>query len=144
MSEKRLWDYLKDHVGGWGHFDRIESHATSLGRPDVNYCIDGVDGDIELKIYDPRRGGFILRANQNAWFGKRLRANGRCFVIARYDYSGGKRFLLIEGKNAKHLIHDRSYEGWANQASLIWEDRIDWEVLKDVLVGRGTAWANPN
>lgn len=137
MTEKRLWDTLKEGMDHTGHFDRIESHATSQGRPDVNYCIDGREGDIELKIYDRKRGGFILRASQNAWFCNRIRSgSSRAFILARYDDEFGKStFLLIDGKNSRHLIHDRSYEGWKEQSRLIWSQKINWSELKAVLKG---------
>jgi len=140
MTEKRLWDTLKEGMGHTGHFNRIESHATSQGRPDVNYCIDGFEGDIELKIYDRRRGGFILRANQNSWFCNRVRSGStRCFILARYDDDyGNVQYLLIPGSKSRALIHDRSYEGWRQQAKLIWDDRINWSQLKAELKGTAT------
>lgn len=137
MTEARLWKTLKDGMDHTGHFDRIESHATSQGRPDVNYCIDAREGDVELKIYDRKRGGFILRASQNAWFCNRTRAGAaRAFILARYDDNqGNETYMLIRGKNSRALIHDRSYEGWLAQAELVWKDKINWSELKAVLKG---------
>jgi hypothetical protein len=139
MTEKRLWGALKEGLDHAGHFDRIESHAVSQGRPDVNYCIDGREGDIELKIFDRKRGGFILRSSQNAWFCNRVRSGStRCFILARYDADNGRAFyLLIDGKNSRALIHDRSYEGWLKQARTIWEEKINWSELKAALKGTG-------
>ena len=134
MSEKRLWDYIRGGIGHAGHFDRIESTFTVAGRPDVNYCIDGCEGDFELKIYDKRKGGFVLRSGQVAWHAKRVQAKGRCFIIARYD-GPKKLFLLIHSKNAKHLAHDRSFEGWLAQSALVWEGSINWSKLKATLKG---------
>lgn len=136
MSEKRLWEYVRGGIGHSGHFDRIESTFTVNGRPDVNYCIDGRIGDVELKVYDKKRGGFIIRSSQIAWFRSRIANKGLCFILARYDYSeAGKIFLLIPGENAHHLTHDRSFEGWKNQAKLIWANTINWSELKAVLKG---------
>lgn len=145
MTEKRLWQTLKDGMDHTGHFDRIESHAVSQGRPDVNYCIDGCVGDIELKIFDRKRGGFVLRANQNAWLCQRVRAKGRCFVLARHDDSfGNQTFLLIEGNRSRALIHDRSFETWRDQAKMVWPGRINFSELKAVLKGTGPDQASPN
>ena len=140
MTEKRLWATLKEGMDHTGHFDRIESHATSQGRPDVNYCIDGREGDIELKVYDPKRGGFILRSSQNAWFCNRVRSGSvRCFILARHDDNfGNQTYMLIFGSRSRELIHDRSYEGWLAQASLIWKQKINWSELKAVLKGTAT------
>lgn len=138
MTEKRLWQTLKDGLDHAGHFDRIESHATSQGRPDVNYCIDACVGDIELKIYDRKRGGLILRANQNAWICNRVRHGGRVFILARYDDEfGNATYMLIPGSRSKELIHDRSYDGWYNQATFAWQNKINWSELKAVLKGTG-------
>lgn len=146
MTEKRLWDTVKAGMDHTGHFDRIESHATSQGRPDVNYCIDGREGDIELKIYDKKRGGLILRANQNAWFCNRTRCGGkRAFILARYDDNfGNATYLLIDGKNSRQLIHDRSFEGWLSQARIVWKDKINWSELKAVLKGTDQTDQSPN
>lgn len=137
MTEKRLWETLKEGLDHTGHFDRIESHAVSVGRPDVNYCIDGREGDIELKIFDRKRGGFVLRASQNAWFCKRHRSGSRrIFILARYDdNSGNQMFLLISGNKSRNLIHDRSFEGWIAQADIIWQGQINWSELKAALKG---------
>jgi hypothetical protein len=139
MTEKVLWNTIKDAIGHIGHFDRIESHATSQGRPDVNYCIDGLEGDIELKVFDKKKGGFVLRANQNAWFCKRTKAGAvRAFILARHaDDFGNKTYLLIHGRASRTLIHDRSYEGWANQAMIVWKNVPDWMELKTALLATG-------
>lgn len=140
MTEKRLWTTLKDGMDHTGHFDRIESHATSQGRPDVNYCIDGREGDIELKVFDTRKGGFVLRSSQNAWFCNRVRSGStRNFILARYDDTfGNSQYLLIPGYASRNLIHDRSYEGWKAQAKLIWDHKINWSELKAELKGMAT------
>ena len=145
MTEKRLWDTLKDGLDHAGHLDRIESHATSQGRPDVNYCIEGCMGDIELKIYDRKKGGFVLRANQNAWMQNRTRHSGRCFILARHDGDQGqKTYLLIEGRKSRALIHERGYFVWAAQAKVIWTDKINFSELKALLKGTGADQASPN
>lgn len=146
MSEARLWKTLKEGMDHTGHFDRIESHATAQGRPDVSYCIDGREGNIELKVFDPRRGGFILRASQNSWFCKHHKAGSeRAFILARYDLSShGIIYLLIRGEESRNLIHDRSFETWKSLACQIWTDRINWSELKAVLKGTGLVPASPN
>ena len=145
MTEKRLWQTVKDGLDHAGHLDRIESHSTSQGRPDVNYCIDGCMGDIELKIFDKRKGGLVLRANQNAWFCNRVRHNGRCFILARYDNDfGNSTFILIEGRHSRALIHDRSYETWRDLAKCLWQNKINFSELKAVLKGTGADQPSPS
>lgn len=145
MSEAKLWRTLRDAVGHIGHWDRIESHAVSQGRFDVNFCIEGDVGDIELKIYDPKRGGLILRANQNAWACNRVKAGGNAWILARYDFNAKPEFLLIPAYRSRSLIHDRSYEGWLSQATHVWVGQIDWEAfLKIVRSGTATGKASPS
>jgi hypothetical protein len=144
MSEARLWKTTRDAVGHIGHWDRIESHSASQGRFDVNACIEGDTFDIELKIYDSKRGGFVLRASQNAWACNRVRAGGNAWIFARYD-GAQEEFLLIPAKNSRALIHDRSYEGWAKQAVKIWYGKPQWqEFLRIVRSGTATDKASPN
>lgn len=132
MSEARLWRTVRDAVGHIGHWDRIESHSASQGRFDVNACIDGVTFDIELKIYDGRRGGLVLRANQNAWACNRVRAGGIAWIFARYD-GAEEEYLLIPANRSRELIHDRSYAGWARQAIKIWRGKPDWQEFLQIV-----------
>lgn len=136
--EQVLWDHLRAGIGHMGHFDRIESTFTVNGRPDVNYCIEGREGDLELKVYDPNRGGFVLRSSQNIWFKRRVKDGGNCWLMARYDYAagGGKRYLLIRGDEVHKLAHDRSYETWLSAAIRIWDNDINWSELKAYLKGK--------
>lgn len=147
MSEAKLWRTLRNAIGHVGHWDRIESHATSQGRPDVNWCTESCVADIELKIYDVKRGGFILRANQNAWMQQRTRAGvgGNAWIFARFDSVEGPIYLLIPGNRSRALIHERSYEAWHNQAAWVWQGEVDWTIWMN-LVRAGTAMdpANPS
>lgn len=145
MSEAKLWRTIRDAVGHIGHWDRIESHAVSQGRFDVNFCIEGDVGDVELKIFDQRRGGFVLRANQNAWACNRVRAGGNAWILARYDLNAETEYLLIPGNRSRKLIHDRSYEGWLIQSEKVWVGKVDWqEFLQTVREGTATDKASPN
>ena len=55
MSEAALWRRVRKGLPG--HLVRVEN-AVEAGTPDVNYCIDGAEGWIELKQLDrwPARG----------------------------------------------------------------------------------------
>lgn len=136
--EQVLWDYIRDNMAHMGHFDRIESTFTVNGRPDVNYCIDGREGDMELKVYDPKRNGFVLRSSQNIWFKKRIKDGGNCWLFARYDYmpSGVKRYLLIRGSDVHKLAHDRTYDTWLAVASVVWDGSVNWSEFKAYIKGK--------
>jgi hypothetical protein len=71
-----------------GHFERVENTVAS-GTPDVDYCISGRAGKVELK-YAPRLPvrsttpvlgrGKGLRKTQVRWIAKRNIAGGSVFV----------------------------------------------------------------
>lgn len=70
------------------HFERVEN-AVASGTPDVDYCINGCAGKLELKYTQrhPARAttpvlgrGNGLRRSQIVWIWRRLRAGGRVFV----------------------------------------------------------------
>ena len=60
-----------------GHASAVESHATSPGIPDVDFCIDGVEGHIELKI----AGNGGMRPTQLLWFRQRVRAGANPWIM---------------------------------------------------------------
>lgn len=70
------------------HFERVEN-TVAMGTPDVDYCISGASGKIELKYMDrhpvrrttPVLGrGMGMRRSQLIWAHKRMRAGGRVFL----------------------------------------------------------------
>lgn len=69
------------------HFQRIENMA-GVGNPDVEYCIAGNTGHIELKQAkkNPKSGTTVLgrgkgmRRSQLVWATRRTRAAGRVFL----------------------------------------------------------------
>ena len=95
-SEQQLWVKVRDKIAHFGHFSRIESVCTT-GYPDVDYCLDGVEGNIELKFCRdwPKRAstkvfkeGHNLRTEQSKWFKLRLKAGAKnLFIMAQVDKS---------------------------------------------------------
>lgn len=99
MDEHSFWKKLQRHLPR-GDYSRIES-AVTPGFPDVSYCVDGVEGMLELKYRSeaPKRDstsvfpdGKGLRPQQVAWMCKRLRHGGRVFMAAGV----GKATYLIK------------------------------------------------
>lgn len=94
IKESSVWKWIRDlpeKVGPKLFFQRVESHATGPGIPDVFFCYDGISGYIELKSWSS------LSRGQKAW-------------IRRYLLSGGIVFLLyidrdIGCKILKKCIH---------------------------------------
>lgn len=49
--ESKLWIQLSDHLRGFWRAVRIESGRTVNGVSDVSFCVDGVRGWLELKVW---------------------------------------------------------------------------------------------
>lgn len=86
-KEASLWKWLRSNALPCGHYSRIESE-TSAGFPDTNYCIQGCEGNLELKVarhakskYPFKRGG--LRTTQIAWMIDRVENKGRVVLLAQ-------------------------------------------------------------
>lgn len=112
MKEKQVWRILQKHFKECGaRAHRIENLMRE-GCPDVNYCLDGVEGWIEIKCPTlPKRASTILFGSnhklsqqQKNWFKEQIDAGGRCHVLI----VTGLNWLLIEGKNAD-AINDLTY-----------------------------------
>lgn len=139
LRESRLWDDLRDACKGTGiHFSRVESHATSPGIPDLNYCVNSVEGFMELKSWDPKKG-FRLRQSQVAWTRARDRAGGRVFLLfdKQADLFNSRKFGLIRLTEAKceFLVTHPGADSWFGLAGAVWENEINVEQLLIILRG---------
>ena len=88
-GETKLWDYLRPKLKHYGHFERIESHETAIGTPDVNSCIGGYCNHMELK-YTENEKKTILRPSQSNWFRNRVKAGGQPWLLL-HAYIRGTR-----------------------------------------------------
>lgn len=139
LRESRLWDDLRDACKGTGiHFSRVESHVTSPGIPDLSYCVNSVEGFIELKSWDPKKG-FRLRRSQVAWTRARDRAGGRVFLLfdKQADLFNPRKFGLIRLTEAKceFLVTHPGADSWFGLAGITWETEIDVGQLLTILRG---------
>ena len=100
-----------------GHACAIESHATSAGIPDLNYCINGNEGHIELKVGTKRKPPY-LRPTQHRWFVLRNRAKGKAFFLFLDNDTGN--VYLIYGKDVQVLV-EASTETWIRSAFASWD-----------------------
>jgi len=73
-AESKLYQRIKKHIKD-AHFQRIET-STIQGVPDINYCIEGVEGWIELKVSRGKLSRF-----QKVWIYTRLKHGGRVFIL---------------------------------------------------------------
>lgn len=139
LRESRLWDDLRGACKGTGiHFSRVESHSTSPGIPDLSYCVNSVEGFMELKSWDPKKG-FRLRQSQVAWTRARDRAGGRVFLLfdKQGDLFNSRKFGLIRLTEAKceFLTAHTGADSWFGLADIVWDGDIDVSQLLIILRG---------
>lgn len=98
MIDGGLGGLLRDHLPHI-HWQRVES-GTSRGIPDMNYCVDGAEGWIELKW---TLGWTVdLRPEQVAWLMRRSRSGGRVHILVRQRCRKMRRdsMWLLDGGHA--------------------------------------------
>ena len=93
MTEKKLWNSLKQYLPKKSHAQRIENRVSE-GMPDCYICIDGVPIWVELKIIKNNR--IDIRPSQIAWHTSHSRCGGVSFILS-YTASEGLAFLFEGG-----------------------------------------------
>ncbi len=78
------------YLSKYGHAVPVESLACP-GVPDVNYCLGGLEGWIELK-----QGRDVLRPTQRLWIRNRLKSHGIVWLL----YRGDDTCYLLDGETA--------------------------------------------
>ena len=133
MSETRLRKYVLDNIGHVGHWSKVESHDTSAGIPDLNYCMDGMEGWLELK-FGNRVKAPKLRPTQCAWFRRRIKMGGTPQLLVCIELDGHKTFGLILGDVVPTLIHAKTNKHWLDSCYVKWEGNIKWSQLISFLI----------
>lgn len=107
MSEANLSHKLMRALRAVGHAERMENMAAN-GTPDVNYCIQGVEGWVENKYlrFKPARADTPIvlphyTKEQRNWHKDRRRAGGRVYVLLHIGDAG--HVLLDARWAATHL-----------------------------------------
>ena len=131
MSEGDLWKDMHKNVNHLGHFSRVESHETSAGIPDVDYCINGTEGHVELKFGRDRAPK--IRATQVKWFRNRVRAGGKPWLFTEIRTAKRSIYMLHEGKHVGHLARMKDLGVWRSTAKVIWDGSMDWRLLISIL-----------
>ena len=132
--EQRLWRVIREHVTLWpkSHWVRIENEVGA-GQPDVEYCVDGICGWLELKVW-PR----ALERTQVLWSRERIKAGGAVHVLVRVktalvnnylllsveDYYDSQRLLGIPGL-VLHQLWSLERDSWETLVEKIIERHMD-------------------
>jgi hypothetical protein len=133
QGETKMWQYLAPKLKPYGHFERIESHETAVGTPDVEYCVGGYTNRIELKYTATEKRGFRLRPSQAGWFRKRVKAKGQPWLLAQSDIRNHRGFVLVAGTDVPALAHTTRITDWLEAGTMVWEDKIIIEELMEFL-----------
>ena len=128
QGETKMWKYLGPKLKPYGHFERIESHETAVGTPDVNYCIEGYCNHLELK-YTESEKKCILRPSQSGWFRNRVRHKGQPWLLLQAKIRGTRGWTLIPGTNVPGLVHTKDVKDWLRVGIMVWEEKIIIEQL---------------
>ena len=103
----------------------IESHATSIGVPDLNYCYCGVEGWIELKA-----GPDVdVKASQVLWFEDRVEAGGHPLFLI----SWAECFAIVPGSRAASIRADPSRQNIMTASSTVWKQKIPLNRFLEIL-----------
>ena len=135
MSESALWKDMKKNIGHLGHFSRVESHETSSGIPDVDFCINGTEGHIELKF--GRNKAPKIRGSQGKWFKRRVEAGGNPWMFAHLVIDKTDYYVLYSGHIVANLTTERNTAIWVDRATKTWKGYRDWnEFVKHLTIRR--------
>ena len=119
-SEAAFWKHLRDNnipKTAKTHYSRVESHATSTGIPDVDFCHDGFSFYLELKHSDGK--DFELRPAQHRWIQDRFKAGFfNVWILALHQPT--ETVLLIHGHLSRMLIEHPRVCDWNKVACASW------------------------
>lgn len=127
MSEKDFWGEMRENVGHLGHFSRVESPQTSAGIPDVDFCVDGVEGHIELKFGRDTKTPSI-RPSQVKWFKSRVEAGGHPIIFAKLIVGVEVRYCLYSGSKIRALFDAKNITDWIDLADVTYVSP-HWEIF---------------
>lgn len=128
-GEIKMWKYLGPKLRPYGHFERLESHETAVGTPDVEYCINGYTNRIELKFTNSAKKGLRLRPSQSGWFRKRTKAGGQPWLLAQTLIRDKRGYVLVAGTDVPNLVHTTKIADWLKAGLRVWENKINIEEL---------------
>lgn len=138
-DEHSLWLRMRGNIGHRGHFTRIEFNLEA-GVPDVDYCLKGEEGKIELKhahrwpsrMTTPVFGAEGLRDSQVIWIYHRVRHGGRVFIVSQVHNA----LFAVPGSFGRTFNSMTKFQ--LQKASVWWVDgpmvdEADWDDLIKVL-----------
>ncbi len=137
MSEANMWRNMRQRMHPY--WDEATRHEDKLsgGIADVSFVCGGKHGWIELKHLDawPKRSGTVVRCKhytdeQRIFLKRKGRAGGNTWLFAKI----GRDYLLFDWQQAQQVfVSELNTEETRMLAYAIWEGRMDWGELSDIL-----------
>lgn len=136
-SESDFRKVVSAELRGLGaHVVAIESR-TFAGIPDINWCYQGVEGWIELKMVRGHKLRHPLTAQQRNWIRQRKAAGGRVHILTREFPGKGQGYIdkvsLYDG-HAVDIINDVDAANPGDHALLILQKPFNWQTLLTALI----------
>lgn len=136
-NEHTLWQIISNNIGNKGHFNRIESHATRPGFPDVEYCLYGVQGTLELK-HTSSKVAPEIRPVQMRWAKKRVLNGGIHYIVTMVDDNSmneryGKFFMIHTTHAMMDNVKKKKVDNWKKNAIMVWTPYINWREFTDII-----------
>ena len=117
------------------HWQSVETWSTGRGVPDLNYCLEGTEGWIELK--STAAWAVKIEPGQVAWIERRARAGGRVFVAVRRISAPGPR--KGAGADELWLLDHRAARELATPG--VGLDDLPYNLVKRFCIGGPAHWA---
>ncbi len=134
MSEKELASHVKLITRNAAHLCFVESHLTSAGIPDIDFCISGVEGHLELKYWGKEPPNF--RPTQIKWFRDRNSHGGVSIILTEYSKSSKHFYMFHDSTMVEDLQeHQGLIDHWRKTAYRV-TDILDWWEFVDSVGGR--------
>lgn len=145
MSEKV--DYKKFRQAVCHPMDRIQriENILVIGMPDVNFCIEGCEGWIEIKSpIEPKKdstplfgSNHKLSQDQKNWFLSQKNAGGKGYILICTD----KRWILIDGCKYADIVNEMTTRQLVDISIYSFEylrgkvDKISAYMIREFLIG---------
>lgn len=128
-SETDLRKKVTNRLKGQAHVSVIESHATSTGFPDLEYCCVGEINTVELKYWGKIRRPSIQPA-QITWHEDRIKNGGfPLIMVGFYHGNNDANICLYPGYELGQLRMLRGKPDWIAAAAVTWNNELPPEEL---------------
>ena len=113
MSEKKFQDmviglFRRKHA----HAVNMEPGTTNPGIPDINWCMGGIEGNLELKFGYDTGAAPLIRPYQLVWFRERIQAGGYPmlgYYIECEEYTD--EVMVFQGRHIDDLAKAKDMDG---------------------------------